>query len=541
MTQVIWALLVTLVGIMEFTTPALAQTYQPFQIARPVAIGLAGTGLHANNRIYRAYAGIPYQIHADAVGGRWPYTYSLNGAPAGMTIEAGPCTNIGPQGCTAGTITWSNPTTGTTNPITVTIRDADGRTVTGTWSINVNTTIGANGFCFIDGDNSAGGRNGSLANPYNSLLEALPGCGQSSFLYFRASARPYTIAPSLEDGSNPGDCGRRVNVFETSTAGVIWVAYPGESPVIDFESTGDVQPCFNVQGSNIWIDGLEFRNIGSIGFRLNARIGGFGAVVRNVTARNLMAGLDGANSSFFLWSRADDSPTWFDTVQNSYFANVASTGCSLKLYGIRYGIFETSAYSRTVDNEATIAIKGTILNYTVRANTFASDVRTGVGGNMDTSYTQATGGEIYHNLMRASGTSDVEGGLTLGAARVNPLAQAWVYRNTIIGHALVTNITSTDGPFYFRDNVIVNSGGSGGGCPQRLTCYYTTAYDRVQITNNLQGTPSDGIVDANGLLQGSYQSTWIGLRGFELSANPGPGGGGADLIPPAAPVNVRIF
>lgn len=533
MMHVIWGLMGLM---MMLTTPVFAQTYQPFQIARPVGVGAAGVGLNASNRIYRAYTGIPYQIHADAVGGRWPYSYSLSGAPAGMTIEAGPCDNIGPRGCTAGTITWPSPTTGTTNPITVTIRDADGRSVTGTWSITVNTTIGTNGFCFINGDNSAGGRNGSLANPYNSLLEALPGCGPRSILYFRQSATPYTIATSLEDGSNPGDCGRRVNVFE-GTTGVIWLAYPGESPVIDFESTGNIQPCFNTQGANIWIDGLALRNIASIGFRFNSRDGRYGAVVRNVNAQGLMAGLDGANSSFFLWTRCDSCPTWFDTVQNSYFANVASAGCSLKLYGIQYGIFETSAYSRTTDNEATLAIKGTILNYTVRANTFASDVRTGIGGNMDTSYSQATGGEIYHNLLLASGTNDVEGGITLGAARVNPIGQVWVYRNTFISHALVTNITSTDGPFYFRDNVIVNGGGSGGACPTRLTCYYTTAYDRISMTNNLQGAPSDGIVNANGLLQGSYRTSWIGLRGFELSATSGSGG---DVIPPTAPQNLRV-
>lgn len=531
-------LLLAVCLLLSLATPSLAQMYQPFQIARPVGVGTAGTGLNAGNRIYRAYPGIPYQIHADAVGGRWPYTYSLSGAPDGMTIEAGPCTNIGPRGCTAGTITWSNPTTGTTNPITVTIRDADSRVVTGTWSITVNSTIGANGFCFIDGDNSAGGRNGSLANPYNSLLEALPGCGPGSFLYFRESATPYTIASALEDGSNPGDCGRRVNVFDGST-GVIWVAYPGESPVIDFQSTGNIRPCFNVQGSNIWIDGLGIRNIGSIGFRLNSRNGGYGAVVRNINAQGLMAGLDGSNSSFFLWSRCDGCPTWFDTAQNSYFANVASVGCSLKVYGVQYGIFETSAYSRTVDNEATLALKGEVPRYTVRANTFASDVRTGIGGNMATSSSNLTYGEVYHNLSLASGTNDVEGGLTLGAARVTPIGPTWVYRNTFIGHVLVTNITSTDGPFYLLNNVIVNSGGTGGGCPTRLTCYYTTAYDRIQMTTNLQGTSSDGILDTTGLLQGSYRSSWIGLRGFELSAN--PGSGGADLTPPLAPQNVRIF
>ncbi|MGA6826461.1 hypothetical protein ACO9S2_02485 [Nitrospira sp. NS4] len=531
-------LLLALCFVLSLAAPSFAQTYQPFQIARPVGVGTAGTGLHASNRIYRAYAGIPYQIHADAVGGRWPYTYSLSGAPTGMTIEPGPCTNIGPRGCTAGTITWSNPTTGTTNPITVTIRDADGRSVTGTWSINVSTRIGADGFCFLDannGNDSSG--TGSLAAPFRSIARAYAACGARSIIYFRAGT--YTIDPSIEDGSNPGDCGRRVLWYEPSR-GVTWLAYPGQTPVIDFESTGNIQPCFQMQGENIWIDGLEIRNVGSIGFKLNLRSGGYGAVVRNVNAHDLRAGLDGSNSSFFLWTRCDNCPTWFDTVQNSYFANVLSDGCSLKVYGVQRGIFETSAYSRTTYNEATIALKGTVPNYTVRANTFASDVITGVGGNMDTA-SVPTGGEIYHNLSRASGTNDVTGTITIGVAKISSIALTQVYRNTFIGQVTVSRTTSTDGPYYFYNNVIVNStGGTGGSCARRLSCYYVTDYSRINLqTNNLQGAPGDGIVDANGLLQGSYRTTWIGQRGFELAGT--ATSGGTDTTPPAAPQNVQLF
>lgn len=544
--------LLTMCVFLSLATPSFAQSYSTFRIARPVAVGTAGTGLHASNRIYRAYPGIQYQIHADAVGGRWPYTYSLSGAPTGMTIEAGPCTNIGPTGCTAGTITWPNPTVGTTNPITVTIRDADGRVVTGTWSITVSSTIGANGFCFID---SANGNDtngiGSLAAPYRTIARAFARCGARSIIYFRGGT--YTIASSIEDGSNPGDCDRRVD-WPENLRGVVWLAYPGENPVIDFESTGSPgQPCFQMQGENIWIDGLEIRNVGSIGFKLLSRWGGYGAVVRKVNAHDLRAGMDGKNSSFFLWTRCDNCPTWFDTVQNSVFANVLSEGCALKLYGIQYGIFETSAYTRSmISNEAVIAIKGTVPDYTVRGNTFASDVLTGIGGNMATAAPcsgtcRRTGGEIYHNLVKqASSTNSSTGTVTVGVAKVTTIAPTRVYRNTLIGQVNVSFLNSSDGPYYYSENVIVNngattSGGSGGTCPQRLNCNSVTAYSRISLSNNLQGAPSDGIVDANGLLTGSYRSTWIGLRGFELSATPGGGGtGGGDVTAPSTPQNLQI-
>lgn len=156
-----------------------------------------------------------------------------------------------------------------------------------------------------------------------------------------------------------------------------------------------------------------------------------------------------------------------------------------------------------------------------------------------------TGGEIYHNLVRqTSSTNSSTGTVTLGVAKVTTIAPTRVYRNTLIGQVNVSFLTTSDGPYYYSNNVIVNSGpttsgGSGGTCPPRLNCNSVTAYNRISLSTNLQGGPSDGIVDSNGLLQASYRSTWIGLRGFELSATPGSGGG--DSTPPSTPQNLQIF
>ncbi len=521
---------------------AKAQNNLAFQIARPVGFGAAGTGLDASNRVYRAYPGIAYQIHADAVGGHWPYTYTLSGAPTGMTIEPGPCNNIGPSGCTAGTIAWPSPTLGTHGPITVTIRDVDGDVVTGTWSVTVSNTIGADGFCFLDADNgndSTG--SGSLASPYRSIAKAHASCGARSILYFRGATADYTISPTIEDGSAPGDCDVRVQWPEASR-GVIWLGYPGERPVIDFESTGNAQPCFQMQGANIWVDNLELKNIGSIGFKFNLRSGGYGAVVRNVFAHDLRFGGDGKNSSFFLWTRCDNCPTWFDTVQNSRFSNVSDGACSLKLYGVKYGLFETSAYAATVSNEGDIALKGTVPHYTVRANTCAADVVTCFGGNMATANACAgglcdlTGGEMYHNLVLGSGTSDPsEGAVAIGVAKVTPIDQTWVYRNTLLGQVSVGNVEVSDGPYTFNDNVIVNAGGTGSSCPPRLTCSSITSYAPLVMGNNLQGAWADGYVDANGRLQGASRSSWLGQRGYELENAP------VDAVGPSAPVGLQAL
>lgn len=36
--------------------------------------------------------------------------------------------------------------------------------------------------------------------------------------------------------------------------------------------------------------------------------------------------------------------------------------------------------------------------------------------------------------------------------------------------------------------------------------------------SNLQGQPSDNIVDFAGRLQGNYRTQWLGLRGYELAS-----------------------
>lgn len=508
----------------------LAQVYRPLQMVRPVAVGPAGTGLDTNNRVYRAYPGIEYNIHADAIGGRWPYTYSLSNAPAGMTIEPGPCTTIGPS-CMAGTIRWTPSATGTYGPITVTVRDQNGTIVTGTWSITVTNRIGADGFCFLDavsGNDTTG--TGSLSAPYRTLARAHSSCGARSIIYFKNGT--YTFPRSIFDAR-----GDRVEWGE-SLRGVIWIAFPGHHPIIDFEADGSRTNLFfvNVQGANMWFDGLEIRRVHSQGFRLQNRVNLYGAVIRRITAVDLLEGRDGENSSFFMWTTCADCTSKFDTVQNSSFSNILSEACALKLYAVENGIFETSTYANyTVANEAILAIKGGQLpNETVRANIMTDRINTGIGGNM-TNFS----GEVYHNLVIQSTTPNAANGtLTLGVALVHPLRVVRVYRNTFVGQVNISWLQSTNGPYYFDGNVIVNSGGSGGSCPQRLACYNSTSgYDKIVMGQNLQGRSSDNIVDSAGRLQGNYRTQWLGLRGYELAST---SEATSDSTPPIPPQNLQI-
>jgi len=89
-----------------------------------------------------------------------------------------------------------------------------------------------------------------------------------------------------------------------------------------------------------------------------------------------------------------------------------------------------------------------------------------------------------------------------------------VYRNTLSGNVLVNQVESTNGPFYFTDNVIIN--GTSG---DKIT------KNRINYPSNLivSGTlgATSGVIDEEGLLIGAY-SSHLGTTGwqFENSSTP---------------------
>lgn len=103
----------------------------PLEITNLKPAGTAGSP--ASSRIYHAYPGLVYNIRAAVVGGAYPYTYSLTGAPSGMTIDA-----------QTGEINWPSPT-GAATP-TLVVVDSEGTRVTSAWTVTAATT----NFRFVD-------------------------------------------------------------------------------------------------------------------------------------------------------------------------------------------------------------------------------------------------------------------------------------------------------------------------------------------------------------------------------------------------------
>ena len=139
---------------------------------------------------------------------------------------------------------------------------------------------------------------------------------------------------------------------------------------------------------------------------------------------------------------------------------------------------------------------------------------------------ETTYGEILLNYIRSG-----------DALQINNDSMAktiHIYRNTLVGRVLVSSTDSVDGPFYFINNVIVNTD-SGTPAGSHITYEEVSAPNRVIQTNNLVGSPSDNIVDANGNLTAAY-AAYRGTHGHT-------GGGTTPPVPtvPAAPTNVRII
>jgi hypothetical protein len=206
----------------------------------------AGTGspaMPSTHRLYRAYPGITYRYPVAVRGGYYPYTFSLSGAPAGMSIDQD------------GRITWLNPQANS-GTVTLTVTDAMQNPVVAQFAVTVST----NGFVFVDG-NYSGTSTGSITQPYKSLNEmaAAQNGNPTGIVYIRETAAPYvpTNYPSGSkesldaQGSLYFNCPGRSN--PSSAAPETLLAIPGESPVIDLGGN------MFLRSDRPWVDGLTFR------------------------------------------------------------------------------------------------------------------------------------------------------------------------------------------------------------------------------------------------------------------------------------------
>lgn len=519
------ALLMALV----FAPAAASAANFPLEITNIGPVGVNGMG--ANNRIFRAYPGLPYNIRVAVVGGAFPFSFSLGNAPSGMTVNS-----------STGEIVWPSPN-GQATP-TVTVVDSEGARVSATWNINVTT----DGFRFVDaarGVNapnngcSSGCGTGSAQSPWRTFADVFLNDSVGDIVYFRAGTYRVGDVPSQFRQSIGGVWERVVineNRSSSSAGSVIWLGYPGETPVIDF-ACGNCAVGIGIRhnGENVYIDGFETRNSNVLAFQFEPTGALRGPTYRRLNMRDHGPGGDGTNAAFIMTTSFYPAAAYGMVIQDCAFTNVRASdpddAVTVKIYSQNKPLIEDTTHQFAVK---ALELKADVRQFTVRRNRFFNLTNVGIGGNMHGcvgcaggSDAQTTTGEIVYNYSNSSG----------GAMALNQDGQAraiYVTRNTLIGRVQLMNTDGNDGPFYFTNNVIVNSD-NGTPAGSRITHISVSAPSRQVLSNNLTGSPSDNMVDSAGNLTAGY-ANYASTHGWQAAG----GENRSPNTPPAAPSNVRI-
>jgi hypothetical protein len=498
-----------LLATMAMAQPADAAFY-PLELTNIKPVGAYPNGLDANNRIYRAYPGLEYNIRAAVIGGDYPFTYSLNNAPAGMTINSA-----------TGEISWLNPQ-GNASP-TIVVRDAAGAQVSATWPI----TVTASGFVFIDAVNGRNAANngcssscgtGTASNPWRTIKDMYMNAPVNSFTYFRNGT--YTVLDIPRTGV--GGVWERVEFTDKSN---VWLAYPGQSPRIDFSYTGGgAVPLIRFVGPNVYVDGFETLRSHLIGFQVG-NVVNRGSTFRNLNMHDTGPGVDGTNASFIMYTQNYPNQSYGNVIHDSTFCRVTGHAVTVKTYSAFKMLIESTTHCNTAVG---LELKSDTSQFTVRGNTFRNFTgvswQAALGGNMHMVNDHTYGEISFNNILNP-------GAMALFVNQDGQAREVYVHRNTLVGNVQINAVDTSDGPFRFSNNVIVNNA-SGTPSGSRITFNNVTVPTRVTISNNLTGTPSNNIVDANGNLTPAY-SGYIGTHGHML--------GDESAEPPAPPSNLRII
>jgi hypothetical protein len=464
----------------------------PLELVSPRQAGTSpsddpGTpAMPAGHRIFSAYPGLEYDIRAVVIGGAYPFTFTLADAPEGMTIDAG-----------TGRVHWPAPS-GTTATPTITVTDCEGTQQSASWTI----TVGTDGFRFVDAQAGSDANPGTADSPWQTIAGVREGGAPTDIVYFRNGT--YST-DGMETGG--GDTWVRVEI-NAAAHPVRWLAYPGEAPVIDngYSGPGDTGQFLRFTGSEdvpVYLDGLEIVGSWDKGMQFVSGTCHY-PVFRRLDIHDVAEAIEGANSAGIMTLVNPDGTSIYGAYQDNDFHDNAPGG--IKQYSHGKVLWENCQFRNSGGGPD---LKAHVPRFEVRSCTFRDNggPKGGLFGNMHEGL-QGDGqasGEIRYNLMLTPG---------IIAQDVNQDGQAHevhLYRNTWVGDVLARNADSADGPFRFTRNVIVNESDE----TDHITLYDVIDPSVIIYLDNLTGYPADGIVDANGQLQGSFTS-FLGSRGHQL-------------------------
>ncbi len=460
-------------------------------------------GLNIENRFYKAYPNLPYEVRAAVIGGSYPYTFALTTAPAGMTV------NIN-----TGLINWpSPPVSATAYPVTLTVTDQANVSKQVSWTIKVTTDK----FMFVDQVNGHYGATGTIDDPVKGVIDVYGGTtvnakrsdiNKGYFVYFKNGR--YSLDGFIGDAPTLG-------LQMTNKQPLVWMAYPGAAPVIEMSKVAF--RLVDTDGDNLYIEGFDIDTIDTnadtehrMGFRI-------GSLSNNVTFRknkfHHITPTDGSlNQSAIMISH--DAAGKFWSFQDNEFYDL----------GNAYGILGYNAQKVLIEDnyfhEATgdggghsIGPKTSTNHWFIRHNTItnAKDFGIWLFGN-DANYGDM---EVsYNNVSMQSGGVAFD----INQAENWPIGSAYVFRNTFKGSITIKSTPATVGPFTFKKNVIINSEANGYACANTNLSTNPCILSKIIMSDNLIGTASAGIIDSSGRLTSAYKG-YLGNAGWEIPLSSG--------------------
>lgn len=484
------------------------------EIILPKAAGTGNPAIPATNRIFRAYPGIEYNIRAAVIGGTYPYSLSLSGAPPGMTINS-----------STGEISWPNPQADS-GVITLSVTDSENAVVQSTWAI----TVAPAGFTFVDANYSGSVESGTISQPYKSIssfLNNIPSANYENIVYFRGGN--YVLPVFHPDYY----LGLGTNIASPAAMRPYkWLAYPGETVNINGNDG-------YIEANNVYFDGLNFTNFSEYGIR--AVSGANYNTLRRSDFSNLVPTRTSNGNQGFYFSIAAGTGNYHIFQDNKFhdFSGAAAIG---SLYSINKILIENNNFydfkgPGITSINAVIAYKSRLNNGTVRRNIFnISNSGRPLGTTMNSPFFESDDTEINFNLFMLPEESGIAAEFN-DRGPLNPQGTTYFYRNTMVGNFVFKNVDGLNcaaaGPYYLSNNVIINSNTPVGGYAKvnHLSYHYTSSNNPDQCINkngNLLGLPSDNIVDANGNLTPAY-SSYLGTTGWQIAQAT------SDTTAPAAP------
>lgn len=454
--------------------------------------------LDIKNRFYKAYPKLEYNVRMAVIGGKFPYSYALTNAPRGMEIDS-----------RGGEISWPSPVESSTPySVSATVTDSENTTQSVSWTIRVTTE----GFIFVDaatGTPVEQGGTGTINDPWLSLKDVYGGDTEDDqykvfhrgeFVYWRAGT--YQMDAFLADA---GGDGVRVG-FTNDRKPQVWLAYPGDAKPVMQQDLAHLY--FAGSGRDVYFDGIDFRSDGNArAMGMNIASSKNNVVVRRSEFSGITGGSQGGNNALIFirkWGRGQNY-----TIQDNTFSDV-DVGYGILNYNTKNVLLEDNVFSTIGDHPVGMKVRSE--RWEVRSNRFRENPRNSI--------------ELhYNNLNSSSFSGDIEilfNVVETGGGRINVNQSyqdigfpVYIYRNTFMDNAEQKYVTAGNGPFYWKNNVIINESASS----DKIDRVDMKRSSRLIVKDNLTGSFADGIVDSQGSLTAAY-AEFIGTHGHQLGNPP---------------------